>query len=544
MARGTSRVELIPGGSRPRVYVDGRPLSGPDAQAALERRLPEALEQTLYLLFSPLHGAGIDQWLHQLPVSSAALLVELDTELADLRHTLAEWHPHRCLVEAYSEPATIAAVRQLVARSALRRVRGVGLTGGYRLHRERYDHVTHTAVHEVERFWRNRGTEIRLYRRWVSNLFRNAALAATPIGALRRRIRRRVILLGAGPALDHVLPSLAALPARERETVSVVAIDTALPSLAGWDVVPDLVVAMDGQVANARDLVPWRWRGVPLLADLTTHPSLVRRFPPENRHFFVTPFVRQGLFEDPQLTELFRDLPRVPPRGSVAPAAVSLLGHELGVREILLVGIDFWYRPPATHARESTGFRLLRAASHRLAHRDGWDRTLHRPWTTVRLRDGSQAPGDAVLADQAAQFRAAVAAVTPATVVRHWGNAGLELGTQGLEDGSLAAWLRHGHTGVDGASPPADTAPLAEVEPPQRAREILTGLLERLRIQESQLADPQRPVFLDAGLAFALVDLPQWPLMTLRREWMELHRQRVLRAVRDYRRRLAAVLEH
>jgi hypothetical protein len=68
----------------------------------------------------------------------------------------------------------------------------------------------------------------------------------------------------------------------------------------------------------------------------------------------------------------------------------------------------------------------------------------------------------------------------------------------------------------------------------------LEHLRERLIAQEAVLADAARPLFLDSGLDFVIADLPQWPLMMLRREWVELHRARVLRAVRDYRRRLDA----
>ncbi|MFW5827059.1 MAG: hypothetical protein ACOCU4_03150, partial [Alkalispirochaeta sp.] len=72
--------------------------------------------------------------------------------------------------------------------------------------------------------------------------------------------------------------------------------------------------------------------------------------------------------------------------------------------------------------------------------------------------------------------------------------------------------------------------------------EALHALLRRLRTQEDRLQTDGHPPILDSGLDFVLVDLPQWPLMTLSPQWMSLHRLRILRSVRDYRRRIEALL--
>jgi hypothetical protein len=70
----------------------------------------------------------------------------------------------------------------------------------------------------------------------------------------------------------------------------------------------------------------------------------------------------------------------------------------------------------------------------------------------------------------------------------------------------------------------------------------LQALLRRLRSEEERLLHTDGPTIIDSGLDFVLVDLPQWPLMTLSPDWMRLHRLRILRSVRDYRRRVETLL--
>jgi hypothetical protein len=128
------------------------------------------------------------------------------------------------------------------------------------------------------------------------------------------------------------------------------------------------------------------------------------------------------------------------------------------------------------------------------------------------------------------------------------GTRGLPVGAAVMEPSALKEWLQS--TAALLPSPETDkdaSMAVQDISEPHREpalrRRAAAALLRRLRIQESRLSDGSLQPFLDAGLEFALIDLPQWPLMTRSIEWMELNRERALRAVRDYRRRLERILE-
>jgi hypothetical protein len=563
-----SRVEVRTGPEGPVVHVAGRPLTGPDAAASVRRRLTssgdDSPEQTLFILASPLHAPPLKEWIATLPRASGVLIVELDPALATLPGTA----PHRAFgptVETATTPGDARSKAWTLIRSrALRRVRMIGLTGGTRLHRAAYSRLEADVAALVQRFWNNRAAEIRLHRRWTANLFRNLALPGRPVHHLRERLPTRGILVGAGPSLDAALPLLreffpverrvpgetTATAAASRGDFALLAIDTALPSLAAAGIHPDLVFVMDGQLANAADFLPWRWDECIFVADASTHFSIPRRAAPDRLFWFVSRFSETGLFRDPSLLELLEDVPIVPPRGSVAPAAVQVAVEHLGMTEITCLGVDFWYRLPRSHALMSSSDRPARRTGNRLHHRNGHDRALARPWVPVTLRDGTKTTGDAVLVEQALSMAETVGSVSASIFVV--GGKGLEIGgvprnltelreliegargdcrSAGTEGGTARGSAAAARTTIPGGSHP---------EAMRTRRAALEHLRDRLLRQEAILADSARPLFLDSGLDFVIADLPQWPLMTLRRDWVELHRQRILRAVRDCRRRLDA----
>ncbi|MCG8481653.1 MAG: DUF115 domain-containing protein [Spirochaetales bacterium] len=559
---------MIQGPGGPVVHYRGRPLTGPEPYLSQTRRLPTELrEQTLYLIYAPLFGFGIDAWFPALPATSAVITVELDAMLADRAVIRPTWtERERCKGTTNADDA-LRGASTLIRRLAIRRVESITLSGGARLHRHGYQALKEHIASHIRRFWRNRGTEVLLGRRWIVNLARNAVCEARPITELSALFGDRALLAGAGPGLEAVLPTLRDFFSADREgprdgtrAVRLVAIDTALPALASAGVRPDAVLSLDGQLTNARDFLPWRWSETVLLADATTHFSIVRRFPPDSRFLFVSRFSDVSFFTERiergpaagtayTVGDVLTGLPIVAPRGSIAPAAIELLARYGAVTDIVCTGIDFWYRPPATHARMSSIDRIVRRATDRLHHRDGAARILARPWTEARLRDGRSVRSDRVLADHAEQMRAVVEdAAQRGVTVRHIAAPGLPISTEELSIDEMRRWCQtveragteRDRATVAGAAGTADGR--APHDDAIGRRAALEALRHRLETVERRLKNATLPVTLDAGLEFALFDLPQWPLATVKREWMGLHRTRILGCVADYRRRIARAL--
>lgn len=569
------------------VSLSGRRLTGPDPVRSCAARLPARVEpQTLVLVFSPLLGYGISSLLDRLPHACAVLMVEFEPVLIPLADRTENVVRDLRSTRLRFASTTFEAQREidgLVRRFALRRVVSVSLTGGARFQTEKYRELTDAAERIVQRFWFNRGTQIRLARRWIGNLMRNTSLPAVPPGSLSGVTGRTVLLIGAGPDLDARLAWVASL----KGAVPVVALDTALPALAEARIQPDYLVSMDSQVANAYDMLPWRWDAVTLIADVTVHPSIPRRFPAERRAFFASRFADLELFREKSLQELFAGTPVLPPRGSVAPAAIEVLVRILDVRTIVTIGIDFWYRSPHSHALMTSPDRRFRATTHRLGRNDGFPELLARPHVESRLRTGATVSADAILDDHAQQTRRLLEELAPAfpsLLVCTINPLGLETGAAVItteearrilladtpapdgEDATVsAAAPEEGGHGRAAVEAPAWSAGVSPGNDGYHERRVyaLRSLLERLRTQEQVLAaSPDHstarpaarttaeggnesgapPIFLDSGLEFVLLDFPQWPLMTTRQAWAQLHRQRILESVRDYRRRLERAL--
>ena len=520
---------LIPGNDGVQVEWQGRRLLSAKPVEGQRRRLPGIPdEQTLYLILSPLLGQGLSDFLKDIPRSSAALLLEFEPALADLRrHPLAigskisaDWITDLSL---FSD-----AVEQTVRKRGIRRVQAASLSGGSHRHRDAYRRCERTANDLVQRYWKNRGTEIRLGRRWISNIWKNAPLRTVNYRSLHGTITPTVILVGAGPSLDYALPLL-----RRAHSLAVplVAIDTALPSLAAADLPVDIVISMDGQLANAADLMPWKWDSALLLSDLSCHHSVVRRFSPERRVLFSTHFSRLHLLNSP----VTAGIPRFIPRGSVAPTAVEILYRLFGVEEIIAVGLDFWYRLPRTHSSLAMHHRHILSSAVRTTGNDGPAAWSNRPWVECTLKNGTPGTADGVLADQAEQLRHLLKGLYKENGRFHL----YLLPGEGLDIGGEVVSLTEAEKLIEKAGEtPLPPLNADGTDPTEERRDALKDYLQRLRVQEEILADAGRPVRLDAGLDFAWFDLPQWPLVNLRGDWAEMHRASLLRAVRDHRRRI------
>ena len=507
------------------VYRGGRPLQPRDVTAALLRRAAPLQEQTLYLVASPVSGRGMRELERQIDPRSAIVAVEFDRDVARVTRSLRARDSTDPVVH-FDRASALAAIRSEVERRGIRRVRELSAGRAAADHAAAYRELARAATAIIRRHWSNRATELILGRRWLRNLVRNLTLPCRQPAQLAGALAAQpVILVGAGPSLELALDEIA----RRRRECSVVAIDTALPRLAAAGIRPDLIVAMDAQLANARDFIPWRWQECNILYDMTVHTSVPRRFAPERRFAFVTRFRDLALFEN---RALFADTAVLPPLGSVAPAALYAVAHFVRPVAILTVGVDFWYRAPLTHARGTAPTQRIDRIRDRLRARDGNDAVLARPMVGVTLRDdGGHTEGDAILAAQALHMRDAVRSVVDRGCrVFHLRSPGLDLGTIGCA--SVAEYVtaaRRGATATERHEAGADAGKPGA----QRRRRALVELGERVDAQIEALAHRSRAF--DAGLDFALLTLPQWPALTLQQEWWLLHRGTVQRSLLDYR---------
>jgi len=189
-------------------------------------------------------------------------------------------------------------------------------------------------------------------KRWFSNTVRNLYAAEKYVRPLSPV--REAIITAAGPSLDTFIPDLE----RERKGRFLIATDTSMGALLSRGILPDAVISIDCQHISYYHFLTPVPRDVPLIVDLASPPSVVRRA--EHVHFFSSghPFCRY-------VSAHFRPFPSLDTSGgNVTHAAVSF-AEALGAQRILLYGADFSYPSGASYARGTYIHRYFRIRSGR-----------------------------------------------------------------------------------------------------------------------------------------------------------------------------------
>lgn len=197
----------------------------------------------------------------------------------------------------------------------------------------------------------------RFGRRWLSHALRN--LVTAPAVDVDLPPLDAVAVAAAGPSLEKHLAALDG-------SASVIATDTALPALIERGLRPLLVVALDCQQVSYHHLLAASApgassnpRAVPMIADLSTPPSLLRGAGPVA--LALTDYPLAGL-----LARRFDGLPSlIDAGGNVTQAAVSIAAG-LGARRIHLLGADLSYPAGAPYARDTYVYPYFRSRGTRL----------------------------------------------------------------------------------------------------------------------------------------------------------------------------------
>jgi hypothetical protein len=166
---------------------------------------------------------------------------------------------------------------------------------------------------------------------------------------------RRAFITGAGPSLESQISELRKI----RDSGFLIASDTSLPALLGYDIRPDLVISIDCQLVSYHHFLQGLPEQVPLLLDLASPPVLTRL---SRRSAFFTSNHPLSLY----LGSHWRPLPYIDTSGgNVSHAAVSL-AQFLGAREIYLLGVDFSYPEGKAYCRGTYLYPLFRSLETRL----------------------------------------------------------------------------------------------------------------------------------------------------------------------------------
>jgi len=153
-----------------------------------------------------------------------------------------------------------------------------------------------------------------------------------------------IILVGAGLSLERERAYL-----RQAEAhYCIVAVDTALPILRAEKITPDIVIALESQIYNVRDVLAGIDSETILALDITAHPSLLRIIGGRRVALFSSSFAEITLLK---LLEACAALPlKIAALGSVGVAALYL-ALQFTTENVYVIGLDFNYQMGKTHCR-------------------------------------------------------------------------------------------------------------------------------------------------------------------------------------------------
>ena len=347
---------------------------------------------TLVILPSPLLFHGVTKLIGRLTADCHILCIEVDQPLmafSVFRAPKQIIESDRISVIRTDNTAAFTEYLNQLKIHRFRRVLPLFMSGGYTLHRTIYDALIAAAAHHVQRYWQNRITLVHMSRLWIKNIVSNLVRNWRYLGGGIPSSSKPVVVAGAGESLEKTLESLR----RYRNRFCLLAVDTALPVLSAWDIHPDAVVVLDGQLVNSADFFGHDNREMILICDLSAHPSTLDAVR-GSKNFVLSAF-SSTLFLD-RLVSSGIDVPMIRPMGSVGVAAVDL-AKAITSRAVFLTGLDFSYTPGKPHSRGAPSHLLSLTTSIRTHPLGLFAECMKRPLIEARNSRGERITTDLVL---------------------------------------------------------------------------------------------------------------------------------------------------
>jgi hypothetical protein len=428
---------LVPSDRGPTVFHRGialYPPANPQAAARGRARAARLAPRTLVYVPSVGLGHGLADLLDRLPGECAVLCVETDPAL--MRRAAAAELPRdaRLAVVQTSDGEEVARAARSLGIARFRRVVEVPLCAGYRLDAARYTEFGRVLEAVVRTHWQDAATLISMGSLWVRNIIDNLAVLPSSRDFSCLTSDAPLVVAGAGPSLEQSLPALK----EARAGFLLAAADTALPRLMEESLEPDIVVALEAQLANIQDFLPSRGAAALLACELSAHPATARLFP-RGRFFFSSRFAPLALFG--RLAEAGLLPSPFPALGSVGVAAAHA-GLRLTGGDVFLTGLDFSFPGSRTHARGTPPhLAALRSASRvRGVDQDAVGSLAAR--RAIREKDKA---GDGVMTDLVLRsYRDGLRVEAAGSAGRVWdlGRTGLDLGISRIDEDAFLGRVR------------------------------------------------------------------------------------------------------
>ena len=215
---------------------------------------------------------------------------------------------------------------------------------------EKYKWALDRQLYEIKRVILNRNTEIYYSKEMIHNIMelsrdiieQYSVVQLTDIIGKKEFEDMSAILVAAGPSLDKNIEKLKQI----KDSVFIMAVDTALNTVLKHDIIPDMTISVDGH----KPLVLFedeRVKNIPISLSAVSNAKIVEQ---SNAMRFYE--LEQGEYLSTIYNKLGKEIKGLPTGGSVANNACSLL-VLMGFKTIIFMGLDLAYPEGVKHTKEA-----------------------------------------------------------------------------------------------------------------------------------------------------------------------------------------------
>lgn len=339
------------------LYSKYNPIS-PIEKAIENLSIPEG---TLVLAFSPVLGYGLDLLINKIQKNSFLFLIENDFSLFEFSLNCPESKINNidfnqsniCYknLQTQNDIYKIFNDKKFLDKiKTCKRVIKINLSAIFSEQENFYQETFNLFSNYIAQFWKNQITLVKLGKLFSKNIFLNLPQIANSKKIIFNSIVKPILVFGAGTSLDKTIKDF------EKAKISIndffiICVDSALKPLLEYKINPDIVVAVESQLANEKAFIGTKKIPYLLVSDLTSRPN-INNYHNQNISFIFTEYCNANFLE--AIKSLSLPMHNFNPLGSVGLYAIELaIKLRKDNSPIFFTGLDFAYTTDATHCKNA-----------------------------------------------------------------------------------------------------------------------------------------------------------------------------------------------
>lgn len=327
---------------------------------------------TLILVNSPVLGYGIEILIKKLPKNSVIIAIEKDKNLFEFSKTVDKsfFYKNTNLQNLfYFNIQSEKEVIELLTNknftkiiSCCKRVVKINLCAIPIEYEKFYQDTEFLFSNYISQFWKNRITLVKLGKLYTKNILLNLPKIANSKEIIYNSIQKPILVFGAGTSLDTTLNQFNLLNI-DINNFFIICVDSAVKSLLKYGINPQIVIAVESQIANEKAFIGIKNKEYLLISDLTSRPNINKNH--KNVSYIFTNFTNSNFLDS--INQLNLPIKNFLPLGSVGLYAIDL---AIKLRKenspIFFTGLDFSFTVENTHCKNAPARIFKQNTSNRI----------------------------------------------------------------------------------------------------------------------------------------------------------------------------------